>query len=70
MTEKVAITINNLDDFKGVTIALDNLFKRIFAHYVSRNDMNTAIKFVMTCAVYFGVILNELGYNADDLKEF
>lgn len=70
MKEKVTIIIEDLDNFHNVTVALDNLFKRIFTHYVSRNDMNTAIKFVMTCSIYFGAILNELGYNGEDLKEF
>jgi hypothetical protein len=67
--EKRAINIHieDLDDLDKLWVALDNLFRQILEYYID-TDFEKLVKFVLSCSVYFGKLLNILGYSEKDFS--
>jgi hypothetical protein len=68
MNEKVTITIHNLDDVQGVLKSLELLFQKLIYYYAEK-DLNNLKILVLSCSVWFGMVLQKLGYSEDDFKE-
>lgn len=68
MNEKIQITIQNLDDMKNVLTSLELLFSKLIYYYLNK-DINKLSIFVLSCSVYFGRILQILGWNNKDFEE-
>jgi hypothetical protein len=60
MTEKIQITIEDLDDIQKVLIALDNLFRTLLNHYID-TEWNKLSLVVVSCSVYFGRLHQLIG---------
>jgi hypothetical protein len=69
MKERITITIKDLDDIQNVLKSLELLFTKLI-YYYEEKDMNKLITLVLSCSVWFGKILQILGINKDNLKEF
>ena len=67
MKEKITITIENLDDIQSVSKSLTLLFQKLIYYYPEKDLHNLNI-LVLSCSVYFGKILQLLGYMEDDFK--
>lgn len=70
MKKRINITIEDLDNLKNVSIALENLFKTILEYYIDKNDELKSFEwFILSCSVYFGKLLTLMGYDNEDFKE-
>lgn len=68
MKEKLTITINDISDIKGVLASLELLFQKLI-YYYAENDLDNLKVFVLSCSVWFGIILQKLGYDENDIEE-
>jgi len=62
MKERITITIKDLDDIQSVLESLELLFTKLI-YYYEEKDMNKLITLVLSCSVWFGKILQILGFN-------
>jgi hypothetical protein len=67
MTEKVTITIHNLDDVREVLKSLELLFQKL-VYYYAEKDLNNLRIVVLSCAVWFGMVCQKLGYDEGDIE--
>lgn len=67
MKEKISITIENLDDIKSVSNSLSLLFQKLICYY-SEKDLHSLNILVLSCGIYFGKVLQLLGYDGDNFK--
>ena len=68
MKEKITLTIHDLDDIRGVLKSLELLFQKLVYYYAER-DLNNLRIFIMSCAVWFGMVCRKLGYSEEDINE-
>ena len=68
MKQKIQITIDNLDDMQSVLRSIELLFQKLIDYY-AEHDLKKLITLVLSCSVWFGKVLQILGYSEDDFGE-
>jgi hypothetical protein len=64
MKEHITITIKNLDNIHSVLGSLELLFKKLMEYYADK-DLNNLKILIISCSVWFGMILQKFGYDKD-----
>jgi len=65
MKEKIQITIENVDDIQNVLQSLELLFTKLIYYYAEK-DLQKLYTFVLGVSVYFGQILDIMGYRPEN----
>ena len=68
MKEKIQITIDNLDDIQNVLRSIGLLFQKLI-YYYAETDLQKLYTLVLNVSVYFGQILNMLGYRPENNED-
>ena len=69
MKEKIVIVLEDLDDIKKTLEGLILLFRKIIEYYIKLENKKKLYSFAVYCSIYFGNLLEELGFSEGDLKD-
>jgi len=69
MKERIVIVLEDLDDIETTLKSLKIFFSKILQHYVNKQSADNLYTFILYCSIYFGNLLQDIGYKSDDEEQ-